>query len=1113
MIPGSTDVFKFMTLRTPRPGNDKIIHRLYIKDEELSFSESSCGRIYNRKPRNMKESSINAIKSLLNDISSYCAEIDLQAMKEGILNMIIEKNKTVFESVLKDFEIKHEDNGEIDVISNNYFGLNYLSKNNKHYLIPEKLEQLLYTNKKILNHFYKDSNIKNETADTKDKEHKKKMDPEEITKEIQSGINLILSAQIIIEDNLSKFDKKKMLKCLPSILGTNTVCEFVFDNETRNYTEKFNNWKATLFDLLYSLYIIRREKCVSLDYIMNAIRVLYVIEWLAIDDCIERACNKKCWGEFIRIFNKLIDLFKLGKSQNHGTNEKKYGPPTMVTASKSDSDSVIRSLFNKIRLSNCKANLKCCKMEIATVADLHDFYNAIPVIPSYIVRLYSSIEPFNDLKPIGCGDLKVVKQWLLKYEPGEISDIHNIMKGEVKERNHRRFEKTDETISSSSEQSSTTERENQSTERYEIKREVENNLKNDLNLKVDANLSYDGGPIKSSVSGGIASNNSSDNSLKTAANYARDIMSKALNRVENKIRQERSVTTIFEVTEDNKHSFINTGFGTNHISGIYRWVDKRYKSQVFNYGRRLMYELIIPEPSAFYVLSKIKGYEMFDLECVKKPEIEVAEIQIMPLNSPSELTKSKFDELKQKYDLSSIGDYPEITSKRVPLSIVPGGSIGFNAPGERSDGTSTTDISGWNEKYTKTFYFRIEKGYNIKKTILSGSINYHFIDSTNDLEENYNVFILNINGQLLIHRKHTEPLIQIPKGGGLLNGEKLVYINHSIIKEISTNDDGDVRVEIGLQDAKFYKLSIEVEIATKSEILTIFQKTVYDKIKSITDDSNNKKKEKAEMDKKTKELERKEKIEDILKTKIVDIIQGRSEQYNREIIKRELKLGCLSFITKAFDRFGGVASKNPINDNEPISDYEVMTDKKIIASYWDLNYDENSPKDDCGITIEPNTLELNYPVIDLKKAEKKNRYIQFLEQAFEWNQLAYVFYPYFWAYEPKWVEMLNREDFSDPHMTAFLQAGSAKVLLAVTPGYESAVKHFLATRQPWCGGDAPVIDDPMYIALHEEIRKQQDDLYLATPEGEPWEFTVPTSLVYLQDSESKLPDFPQGKKV
>jgi hypothetical protein len=44
--------------------------------------------------------------------------------------------------------------------------------------------------------------------------------------------------------------------------------------------------------------------------------------------------------------------------------------------------------------------------------------------------------------------------------------------------------------------------------------------------------------------------------------------------------------------------------------------------------------------------------------------------------------------------------------------------------------------------------------------------------------------------------------------------------------------------------------------------------------------------------------------------------------------------------------------------------------------------------------------------------------------------------------------------------------------------------------------------------LYEEVRDEQDDLRNATPEGASWTFSLPTSLVYLEDSSSPLPQPP-----
>lgn len=37
-----------------------------------------------------------------------------------------------------------------------------------------------------------------------------------------------------------------------------------------------------------------------------------------------------------------------------------------------------------------------------------------------------------------------------------------------------------------------------------------------------------------------------------------------------------------------------------------------------------------------------------------------------------------------------------------------------------------------------------------------------------------------------------------------------------------------------------------------------------------------------------------------------------------------------------------------------------------------------------------------------------------------------------------------------------------------------------------------------------EIRKQQDDLLNATPDGDPWSLNVPTSLIYVDENGSDL---------
>lgn len=74
-----------------------------------------------------------------------------------------------------------------------------------------------------------------------------------------------------------------------------------------------------------------------------------------------------------------------------------------------------------------------------------------------------------------------------------------------------------------------------------------------------------------------------------------------------------------------------------------------------------------------------------------------------------------------------------------------------------------------------------------------------------------------------------------------------------------------------------------------------------------------------------------------------------------------------------------------------------------------------------------------------------------------------------------------------------MQSGMARVIVTVRPGFEEAVSHFTATGQIWNGGEVPVIDDPLFLSLVDEMRSPE-----ATKEGEPWRERIPTSLTILQ---------------
>ncbi len=145
------------------------------------------------------------------------------------------------------------------------------------------------------------------------------------------------------------------------------------------------------------------------------------------------------------------------------------------------------------------------------------------------------------------------------------------------------------------------------------------------------------------------------------------------------------------------------------------------------------------------------------------------------------------------------------------------------------------------------------------------------------------------------------------------------------------------------------------------------------------------------------------------------------------------------------------------------------------------------------------------PVLDRDATHENAPEIQFLTNCFEWDQLMYIFYPYFWGAQERWADSAYRTD-SDLQFQNFLRAGAARVLVPVRLHYEEALHWYLHTGEVWNGGEVPTIDDPLYVSLAEELLDSYD---IPLDEAEPysddvWEAIVPTTLVRLQET----PDLP-----
>lgn len=169
--------------------------------------------------------------------------------------------------------------------------------------------------------------------------------------------------------------------------------------------------------------------------------------------------------------------------------------------------------------------------------------------------------------------------------------------------------------------------------------------------------------------------------------------------------------------------------------------------------------------------------------------------------------------------------------------------------------------------------------------------------------------------------------------------------------------------------------------------------------------------------------------------------------------------------------------------------------EKLFSQYFKLVGDSDKTSGDEN----PSQFAVNAP-----------RYIQFFEQAFEWNEITYHFYPHLEGQENQeqlTLTALDRYSDTDPLFTSFLQAGMARVIVPVRPDYAMLVLYYLSSGMIWPGENALTAINEEFVYLVNELKILPKIDRECNHVSKPWEITIPTSMIMLQDS-SNLPHFP-----
>lgn len=265
-------------------------------------------------------------------------------------------------------------------------------------------------------------------------------------------------------------------------------------------------------------------------------------------------------------------------------------------------------------------------------------------------------DTFGKVHKIGVAELMIVRQELVEYKALEIAHIENVLQGELKQRKHKKKESTEESIFSETETENNLEVDLQTSELSELQKETSQTISDDSHFDAGGTISGSWGTIEATAYGNYASNHSEVNSKDKAENYAKDVVSRSVQQIKERVLESRSRISIREVEEVNKHT-INNEDGTGNISGIYRWVNKIYEAQIVNYGKRIILEFTLPEPSAFY--KHALGAKSMDSLGIVKPKLpgQCVEGKFKPLQ-PEDITGERYQYWAGEYGVLDIAPPP-----------------------------------------------------------------------------------------------------------------------------------------------------------------------------------------------------------------------------------------------------------------------------------------------------------------------------------------------------------------------------------------------------------------------------------------------------------------------
>jgi hypothetical protein len=256
----------------------------------------------------------------------------------------------------------------------------------------------------------------------------------------------------------------------------------------------------------------------------------------------------------------------------------------------------------------------------------------------------------DSVRLLGHADLVRVDEAFVKYTPGEISYIENILPGEIKKRRVRSTKYFEEVTETTTEETTDTSLESSSTTKQDLGSQVATELATRMNTEMSASASGSGGGTIGVVDfkgAGSASANLGigvDTSLRTqnTSNFSQEIISKAVEKTK-KTATERRMTRSFSLYETlHSHEVNNTvGGDIRARNGIYCFLDKHVCLTETVYGKRLFVMANLHLPGRNLLCAREQRLALGLSELGQRPQFDITVDQIQPWTYKDYVTRYK----------------------------------------------------------------------------------------------------------------------------------------------------------------------------------------------------------------------------------------------------------------------------------------------------------------------------------------------------------------------------------------------------------------------------------------------------------------------------------------